>query len=32
MYWRKDKAEGVIPIGYVDVEMYNKAGHTIPDG
>ncbi len=32
MYWRKNKADGVIPIGYVDIEMHNKAGHTIPDG
>jgi hypothetical protein len=32
IFWRKNKAEGVVPMGYVDVEMYNKAGHTIPDG
>lgn len=32
LFWRKNKAEGVVPIGVIDVEMYNKAGHVIPDG
>lgn len=32
MFWRKNKAEGVLPIGIIDVSMYNKAGHVIPDG
>lgn len=32
MFWRKNKAEGVVPIGIIDVSMYNKAGHVIPDG
>ncbi len=31
-FWRKNKEEGVIPIGVVHVELYNKAGHVIPDG
>ncbi len=32
IFWRKNKADGVLPIGIIDVSMYNKAGHTIPDG
>jgi len=32
LFWRKNKAEGVVPIGVIDVSMYNKAGHVIPDG
>jgi hypothetical protein len=32
LFWRKNKAEGVLPIGIVNVEIYNKAGHGIPDG
>ena len=32
MFWRKNKAEGVVPIGIIEVSMYNKAGHVIPDG
>ena len=32
LFWRKNKAEGVVPIGVINVEMYNKAGHVIPDG
>lgn len=32
MFWRKNKAEGVLPIGVIDVEIYNKTGHGIPDG
>ncbi|PIE65591.1 MAG: cytochrome C [Desulfobacterales bacterium] len=32
LYWRKNKAEGVLPIGVIDVEIFNKAGHAIPDG
>ena len=32
LFWRKDKKDGVIPIGVIDVEIYNKAGHGIPDG
>jgi hypothetical protein len=32
LFWRKNKAEGVLPIGIIDVEIYNKTGHGIPDG
>jgi hypothetical protein len=32
LFWRKNKAEGVVPIGVIDVELYNKTGHVIPDG
>ncbi len=32
LFWRKNKAAGVLPIGIIDVSMYNKAGHVIPDG
>jgi hypothetical protein len=32
LFWRKNKAEGVLPIGVIDVEIYNKTGHGIPDG
>ncbi len=32
LFWRKDRADGVVPIGVIDVEIYNKAGHVIPDG
>ncbi len=32
IFWRKDKADGVLPIGIIDVEIYNKSGHGIPDG
>jgi hypothetical protein len=32
IFWRKNKADGVVPIGIIDVSMYNKAGHAIPDG
>lgn len=32
MFWRKNKEDGVVPIGIIDVSMYNKAGHVIPDG
>ena len=32
LFWRKNKEEGVIPIGIIDVSMYNKTGHAIPDG
>ncbi|THB79261.1 MAG: cytochrome C [Desulfobulbaceae bacterium] len=32
LFWRKNKAEGVLPIGVIDVELYNKTGHAIPDG
>lgn len=32
LFWRKNKTDGVLPIGVVDVEIYNKAGHAIPDG
>jgi hypothetical protein len=31
-FWRKNKAEGVVPMAAVRVEMINKAGHAIPDG
>jgi hypothetical protein len=31
-FWRKDSVEGVIPLGVINVEIYNKAGHAIPDG
>jgi Zn-finger protein len=32
LFWRKDKEEGVLPIGIINVEIYNKTGHGIPDG
>ena len=32
MFWRKNKTEGVVPIGIIDVSMHNNAGHVIPDG
>jgi hypothetical protein len=32
LYWRKNKKDGVIPMGIVNVEIHNKAGHAIPDG
>lgn len=32
MFWRKNKTDGVLPIGVIDVEIYNKSGHAIPDG
>lgn len=32
LFWRKNKTEGVLPIGVIDVEIYNKTGHAIPDG
>jgi len=32
LFWRKNKAEGVIPMGIIMVDLYNKAGHVIPDG
>jgi hypothetical protein len=32
LFWRKNSAEGVLPMGIVNVELTNKAGHTIPDG
>ncbi len=32
LFWRKDKGEGVLPIGVINVEIYNKTGHGIPDG
>lgn len=32
LFWRKNKADGVLPIGIINVEIYNKAGHAIPDG
>ena len=31
-FWRKNKAEGVIPMALVNVEFFNKCGHAIPDG
>jgi hypothetical protein len=31
-FWRKDSVEGVIPLGVINVEIYNKSGHAIPDG
>ncbi len=31
-FWRKNKKEGVIPLAVVNVEIFNKAGHVIPDG
>ena len=31
-FWRKNKAEGIIPLGVIKVEMFNKCGHAIPDG
>ncbi len=32
LFWRKNKTEGVLPIGIIDVEIYNKTGHGVPDG
>ena len=32
LFWRKNKESGVVPIGVIDVEIYNKTGHAIPDG
>ena len=32
MFWRKNKAEGVVPIGVIEVNLRNKTGHVIPDG
>jgi hypothetical protein len=32
LFWRKNKEDGVLPIGVIDVEIYNKSGHGIPDG
>ncbi len=32
IFWRKNKSEGVLPIGIINVSLYNKAGHSIPDG
>jgi hypothetical protein len=32
LFWRKNKQDGVLPIGVIDVEIYNKTGHAIPDG
>lgn len=32
LFWRKNKKDGVLPIGVIDVEIYNKTGHAIPDG
>lgn len=32
MFWRKNKAEGVVPIGVIEVDLHNKTGHVIPDG
>lgn len=32
LFWRKNKEEGVLPIGVINVEIYNKTGHVIPDG
>ncbi len=32
LFWRKNKAEGIIPMGVINVEMTNKTGHAIPDG
>ncbi len=31
-FWRKNKAEGIIPMALVNVEFFNKCGHAIPDG
>ena len=31
-FWRKNKKEGVIPMGLVRVEIFNKTGHVVPDG
>jgi cytochrome c553 len=32
IFWRKNKEDGVLPIGIIDVSMLNKTGHVIPDG
>ena len=31
-FWRKDSTEGIIPLGVINVEIFNKSGHAIPDG
>ncbi|MBW2539841.1 MAG: hypothetical protein JRE27_09570 [Deltaproteobacteria bacterium] len=31
-HWRKNKAEGVVPMALVKVALTNKTGHGIPDG
>lgn len=31
-YWRKNKAEDVVPLATVQVELTNRTGHGIPDG
>jgi hypothetical protein len=31
-YWRKNKAEGVIPLAVVRIDITNRTGHGIPDG
>lgn len=32
LFWRKNKTEGVVPIGVIEVDLHNKTGHVIPDG
>lgn len=32
LFWRKNKKDGVVPMGIINVELLNKAGHVIPDG
>ena len=32
LFWRKNKQDGVLPMGIINVEIYNKTGHGIPDG
>jgi hypothetical protein len=32
LFWRKNKKDGVVPMGIVKIDLYNKAGHVIPDG
>ena len=32
LFWRKNKADGVVPMGIINVDLYNKTGHVIPDG
>jgi len=32
LFWRKNKEEGVVPIGVIEVDLHNKTGHVIPDG
>lgn len=32
LFWRKNKADGILPLGIINVEIMNKTGHVVPDG